>query len=144
MNEWEHKAAICELINKYSGIAGRLHAHALGECFAPDAQVHGVAPLLGQPEPLTGLAAIIDFFDPVFGGLEWLVQQNTITDVVLSEDGRSATASTNLVESAQRKGAETLQLTGRYEDELVWTAQGWRFGKRTLKTFQFRLLEAGS
>ncbi len=138
MNEWQHKAAIREVLNGYSGAAGRLDIEAFLEFFTEDATVYGIAPLLGQPDPLAGHAALRAFFGPSFERLEWLVQMNNITDVVLGADGASATTSTGLVEMARRADADMMVLIARYDDELVLTEDGWRFAKRTLTPFSFK------
>lgn len=137
MGEWEQKAAIREVLGGYSGAAGRLDIDAFVQFFTLDAEVHGIAGLLGQPEPIRGRDAIGAFFGASFERLEWLVQMNNITDVVLGADGRSATASTGLVELAQRREAGMVVLVARYDDELTLEADGWRFRKRTLTPFRF-------
>ena len=142
MNEWESKAAIREALGGYSGAAGRLDIDAFVAFFAEDAEIHGIAGLLGQPEPLRGHAQIAAFFGASFARLEWLVQMNNITDVQLSADGRSATTSTGLVEMAKRKDADMLVLIARYDDELRLTDAGWRFTRRTLTPFRFSTVPA--
>ena len=142
MNEWESKAAIREVLGGYSGAAGRLDIDAFIAFFTEDAEIHGIAGLLGQPEPLQGHAQIAGFFGPSFARLDWLVQINNITDVHLSTDGNSATASTGLVEMAKRKDADMLVLIARYDDELRLTDKGWRFTRRTLTPFRFNQVSA--
>jgi hypothetical protein len=137
MSNWEQKAAILEVLNGYSGAAGRLDIEAFTRFFTEDAEIHGIAALLGQPEPIAGCAAIGAFFGASFQRLEWLVQTNTTTDIDLAPDGASATTSTGLVEMAKRKDADMLVLIARYDDELTLTADGWRFKKRTLTPLRF-------
>jgi len=137
MSEWEQKAAIREVLGGYSGAAGRLDIDAFVQFFTENAEIHGIAGLLGQPEPIVGREAIGAFFGASFERLQWLVQLNNITDVVLGADGRTATTSTGLVELAGRKEANTLVLVARYDDELTLTADGWRFTRRTLTPFRF-------
>jgi ketosteroid isomerase-like protein len=142
MNEWESKAAIREVLGGYSGAAGRLDIDAFIAFFTEDAEIHGIAGLMGQPEPLKGQAQIAAFFGPSFARLDWLVQMNNITDVRLGSDGTSATTSTALVEMAKRKDADMLVLIARYDDELRLTGDGWRFARRTLTPFRFSQLPA--
>ncbi len=142
MNEWETKAAIRDVLSGYSGAAGRLDIAAFMQFFTEDAEVHGIAGLLGQPEPLAGRAQIAAFFGASFQRLEWLVQLNNITDVHLGADGTSATTSTGLLERAKRRDAEVLELIARYDDELRLTQDGWRFTRRTLTPFRFSQLPA--
>jgi hypothetical protein len=142
VNEWEHKAAIREVLSGYSGAAGRLDIDAFIAFFTEDAEIHGIAGLLGQPEPLKGHAQIAAFFGPSFQRLEWLVQMNNITDVHLGADGKSASTSTGLVEMAKRREADMLVLIARYDDELRLTDKGWRFTRRTLTPFRFTQVPA--
>ncbi len=137
MSEWEQKAAITEVLNAYSGAAGRLDIDAFVGFFAEDAEIHGIAGLLGQPEPISGRAAIRQFFGASFERLEWLVQMNTTTDITLGADGASAITRTNLVERAKRKDADMVVLVALYDDELALTKDGWRFTKRTLTPLSF-------
>jgi len=137
VSDWEQKAAIREVLGNYSGAAGRLDIEAFVRCFTEDAEVHGIAGLLGQPEPIAGRDAIGAFFGASFQRLEWLVQMNNITDVNLNADGTRATTSTGLVEMAKRKDANMLVLIARYDDELALTVDGWRFTRRTLTPFRF-------
>jgi len=141
MSQWETKAAISEAINGYSGAAGRLDIKAFTAFFTTDAEIYGVASLLGKPEPTKGHEQIAALFSPSFDVLEWLQQQNTITDIVISADGKTATASTGLIETAKRKNAGTIILTARYDDELALTDKGWRFTKRKLTPLRFQQLE---
>lgn len=141
MSEWETKAAIREVINAYSGAAGRLDINAFTEFFTDNAEVHGIAGLLGQPEPLAGRAQIGTFFGRTFDNVEWLSQMNNTTDIALSADGKHATTSTGLVEMAKRKNANMIVLIGRYDDELILTEHGWRFSKRTFTVYRFSQVE---
>jgi ketosteroid isomerase-like protein len=141
-NEWEAKAAITEVINRYSGAAGRLDIKAIMAFFTPDAELHGVASILGKPEPLKGAEQSTAFFAPLFDSLEWLLQMNTTTDITLSADQTFATASTGLIERAKRKNAAGMVvLTARYDDELVLTEKGWQFTKRRLTPMRFEQVE---
>lgn len=141
MNDWEIKAAITETINNYTGAASRLDIEAFANHFTEDAQVFGVSALVGQDGPLNGRQHIAAFFGPLFANLDWLIQQNTTSDIVISADGKHATAATNIVEMAQKKADRMIVMIGRYNDELVLTADGWRFSKRTLTPFRFSQLD---
>lgn len=137
MSEWETKAAISGVLNAYSGVAGRLDIKAFMRFFADDAEVHGIASLLGQPEPLKGSEQIAGFFGAAFENLEWLVQMNNITDIIVNAEGTRASTSTGLLEMAKRKDADMIVLIARYDDELWLTDEGWRFTKRALTTHRF-------
>lgn len=140
MSEWETKAAVMAVLNRYSGAAARLDIDEYLSVFTPDADFYGVAEMMGQAGPLKGHAAIGAFFGPSFQHLEWLQQQNTITDVTISADGKSATTSTSLTESAKPKGGDQILLIARYEDELVLTDAGWKIAKRTLVPHRFSMI----
>lgn len=140
MSEWETKAAISEVINGYSGAAARLDIKAFTAFFTADAEIHGIASLLGKPEPLKGHEQIAAFFGPSFDALEWLIQMNTITDITVSSDGKTAITSTGLVETGKRKVGNTIELIARYDDELVLTDNVWRFAKRRLTCLRFQPL----
>jgi ketosteroid isomerase-like protein len=141
MSEWETKAAISDTINGYSGAAARLDIKSFTALFTADAEIHGIASMLGKPEPLKGHEQIAAFFGPSFEALEWLIQMNTITDINVSSDGKTAITSTGLVETAKRKGGNTIVLIARYDDELTLTDKGWRFAKRRLTPLRFQQIE---
>ena len=140
MSEWETKAAIQATLNGYSGAAARLKIEPFLAYFTEDAEVHGVAELLGMPGPLIGRAGIGAFFGPLLAGIEWLQQQNTTTDIVLSPDGRTATTSTGLVEMAKPQGRDQMVLIARYDDELALEDGAWKFTRRTLVPYRFSLV----
>ncbi|MFC3172675.1 nuclear transport factor 2 family protein [Novosphingobium bradum] len=138
MSEWEAKAAVIAVINHYSGAAARLDIDEFCSVFTPDITFHGVAEMMGQPGPLKGHEGLRAFFGPAFAHLEWLQQQNTITDVVLGPDGKTAKTSTSITENAKGPGADQIYLLARYEDELVLTGDGWKIAKRTLVPHRFQ------
>jgi hypothetical protein len=137
MSNWEKKAAVQEVLNHYSGAAGRLDIKEYLSVFAEEAEFHGVAELMGQKGPLRGPQAIGAFFGPMLANLEWLQQQNTTTDIAIAADGKTARTSSGLVEMAKPRGAEQIVLIGRYDDELKLTETGWKFTKRTLIPYRF-------
>lgn len=136
MGDWETKAAIQEVLNGYSGAAGRGDIDAFLSFFTQDAEVHGIPELMGLPGPFKGHEGIRGFFGPAFEAMEWLQQQNTTTDITIAPDGRTATTSTGLVEMAKRKEANQIVLIARYDDELVLTGDGWKFARRTLTPYR--------
>lgn len=137
MSDWEAKAAIQEVLNGYSGAAGRCNIEEFLAFFTEDAEVHGIPELMGLPGPFKGHEGLRGFFGPAFENMEWLQQQNTTTDINISADGKSATTSTGLVEMAMVKGAEKpAVLMARYDDELALTADGWKFTRRSLTPYR--------
>jgi len=137
MSDFEKKFAIREVLDGYSGAASRLDIQAFLSFFTSDAEIHGVAKMFGRTDPLKGHAQIGEFFGPSLQNLEWLVQQNTTTDVKLLSGGSRAETRTGVLEMAKRKNASMIVLIARYDDELTLTAAGWRFTKRTLTPFRF-------
>ena len=105
--------------------------------FAEEAEVHGVAELMGQQGPLIGRAAIGAFFGPMFANLEWLMQQNTTTDIAVGPGETTATTSTGLVEMAKPVGQDQIVLLARYDDVLKLVAGRWKFTRRTLVPYRF-------
>lgn len=137
MSEWETRAAIQTALNGYSGAAARLDIEEYLTFFVEDAEFCGVAELLGQPGPLRGKAAIGAFFGPLLAGLEWLLQQNTTTDIAIGADGTTATTSTSLIEQAKPRGRDHMVLVARYDDELKLVDGRWKFTRRTLVPYRF-------
>jgi ketosteroid isomerase-like protein len=137
MSEWETRAAIQAALNSYSGAAARLDIEEFLTHFAEDAEFRGVAELLGFPGPLKGKAAIGSFFGPLLASLEWLQQQNTITDITIGADGTTASASTGLIENAKPRGRDHVVLLARYDDELKLERGRWKFTMRTLVPYRF-------
>lgn len=137
MSEWETKAAIQATLNAYSGAAARRDIDEFLAHFAEEAEVHGVAELMGRPGPLIGRAAIGAFFGPIFANLEWLMQQNTTTDIAVGPGETTATTSTGLVEMAKPVGQAQIVLLARYDDVLKLVAGRWQFTRRTLVPYRF-------
>jgi ketosteroid isomerase-like protein len=142
MSEWETKAAIQAALNGYSGAAARRDIDDYLTYFVVDAEFHGVAEMMGQSGPLKGAAAIGAFFGPMFANLEWLMQQNTTTDITISPDGATARTSTGLVELAKPKGSDQIVLLARYDDELKLVDGRWKFTKRTLVPYRLSQVPA--
>lgn len=136
MGDWETKAAIQEVLNGYSGAAGRGDIEEFLSFFTQDTEFHGIPELMGLPGPFVGHEAIRAFFGAAFERMEWLQQQNTTTDIAIAGDGRSAKTSTGLVEMAKARGAPQIVLIARYDDELELTDGGWKFSKRRLTPYR--------
>ncbi len=137
MSEWETKAAVQAALNAYSGAAARLDIEEFLTHFVEDAEFLGVAELMGQQGPLKGPAAIGAFFGPLLANLEWLMQQNTTTDITIGPDGTTARTSTGLVEMAKPKGRDQIVLMARYDDELKLVDGCWKFTRRNLVPYRF-------
>jgi ketosteroid isomerase-like protein len=142
MSEWETKAAVQAALNSYSGAAARLDIDEFLTHFVEDAEFFGVAELMGQEGPLKGAVAIGAFFGPMLMNLEWLMQQNTTTDITIGPDGSTARTSTGLVELAKPKGSNQIVLMARYDDDLKSVDGRWKFTKRTLVPYRFSQVPA--
>ena len=137
MGKRKAKAQVREVLERYSGAAGRLDIEEYMTFFVEDAEVHGILEMFDQTGPLVGTEAIRGFFGPALGGLKWLQQLNSITDIDISDDGKSATASLALQERAGGDDHEIL-MYGRYDYKLVLTGKGWKFKERRLTVYRFK------
>ena len=98
--------------------------------------MHGILEMFGQTGPLVGLDAMRGFFSQAFHGLDWLMQINSITNIDVSKDGKSATTSLGVAETAEGVNGHIVML-GRYDDRLVLTDDGWKFAERRLTVYKF-------
>lgn len=136
MSDFETKYAVREVLERYSGSAARLDIEEYLTFFTPDAKMYGILEMFGQTGPLVGLDALREFFGAAFAGLDWLIQLNSITDINLAPDGKSATTSLGVVESAAGVNGQIIMM-GRYDDNLVLTDDGWKFKERRLNVYKF-------
>ncbi|MCB2048002.1 MAG: nuclear transport factor 2 family protein [Novosphingobium sp.] len=136
MGKRKAKADVREVVDGYSGAASRLDIDEFLTYFVDDAQVHGVLELFGQTGPMVGKEALRAFFGPALGGLDWLMQHNSITDVNIGKDGKTATTSLAVQERASGPNGEIIML-GRYDDKLMLTDDGWKFTERRLTVYKF-------
>lgn len=131
------KQDVREVLENYSGAAGRLDIDEYMTFFTDDAVMHGILEMFGQTGPLVGKDAIRGFFGPALGGLKWLQQLNSITDIDIADDGESAITSLALQERAGGDDHEIIMF-GRYDDKLVLTDDGWKFAERRLNVYRFK------
>ncbi len=121
------RMAITDLTIEYTWALDRREFDRLHNVFLPDATFN-VAGL-----PLTGIDAIIG---KVSGSLNPLDDsQHLISNHQIQVDGDRATSRCYLQAQHVRKAAEggpNFIFAGRYEDDLVRTAVGWRIAKRSL------------
>jgi hypothetical protein len=136
MGKRKLKADVRELLESYSGSAARLDIDEYLSHFADEPVMHGILEMFGQTGPLVGKDALRGFFRPAFEGLEWLIQLNSITDIRIGENGKTATTSLGVQERAGGANGEVLML-GRYDDKLVLTGDGWKFAERRLTVYKF-------
>jgi ketosteroid isomerase-like protein len=115
---------ILELSARYNRAADGTDVATLLEVFSEDAvvEMHGGpnGPAVFAGEALTGLVA------PFEGQRVHLT-----TDAIVAVDGDRATQqSTLLLCTRSKKRGVAALFTGRYDDELVRTSDGWRFSRR--------------
>jgi ketosteroid isomerase-like protein len=121
-DEW----AIQRLINTYSqyGSVGDWDK-AVGT-YAPD----GVWEIPHFGMRFEGQAAIRQALTDFFAGMDYVIQLNS--PALIDVDGDRATARSNVNEGGKSAGKEEgFAFFGYYADELVRTAEGWKFTKRT-------------
>ena len=116
MGDRKTKADVREVLENYSGAAGRLDIEEYMTFFVEGASVHGVLELFGMTGPLVGSVALRGFFGQAFDGLDWLIQTNSITNIDISEDGKHATTSLGLLERAGGVNGESA-LVARYHHD---------------------------
>lgn len=117
--------AIRMLADQYSAGANSMDARAMAAVYAEDAV------LVSFEHRFEGREAIEKVFGDTIGLMEMMNQVCAAS--VISIDGDRATARWSITEFAKRKGQDKLELfIGDYDDELVRTADGWRFAKRVL------------
>ena len=122
--------AIQRTINIYSQEASLLRWDRVLPLYLPDA-VWSV-PHLGIRRQ--GHAEIRAQLDEFAGWMEFVLQANS--PAVIDLDGDTAIARSSAKESGKFKGRdEALEVLGFYADDLVKTADGWKFARRKFTSF---------
>ena len=129
---------IQQVLNRYTQGSCRADwDHVLGT-FTADGVWHvpGVGTFTGRAEIEPVMAAFV-------AQMDYFIQLNT--PAIIDLDGDSATARSVIRECGKFKGKqEALEVLGFYTDDLVRTADGWKFARRTFKgagMHRFALLE---
>jgi ketosteroid isomerase-like protein len=118
--------AIQQTINAYSYNATIGNLEAMVATYAPD----GVWEVPGIGALCTGHAEILAASQGITGTIEYMVQLNS--PALIQVDGDTATAQSIIRECGKYTGRATnLEVLGLYDDQLVRTAEGWRFARRT-------------
>jgi uncharacterized protein (TIGR02246 family) len=114
--------AIRELTARYNRAFDDVDSEAWADTFTPD----GVMEYSGGP-PISGRDALIEMSRKTGYGFVHIT-----TDPIIEVDGDRATQSCTLIVANRSKAGDpvAIAMTGRYEDELVRTADGWRFERR--------------
>jgi hypothetical protein len=121
------EVAIQQTLNRYTqGASGRDWSQVLST-FTPDGVWEaGGMRFEGQAAMGAAMPAFVAEFD-------YFVQANA--PAVITVDGDKATAHSVIRECGKYAGAdEILEVLGTYSDELVRTAEGWKFTRRTFAT----------
>jgi ketosteroid isomerase-like protein len=118
--------AIQQTLNTYSHSATTGDLEAMVATYAPD----GVWEVPSIGALCTGHAEILAASQGIVGAIEYMVQMNS--PAIIQVDGHTASAQSIIRECGKYAGRDTcLEVLGLYDDQLVRTAQGWRFAKRT-------------
>ena len=122
--------AIQQLLNRYSEGACRRDWAQVMATFAADA----VWAVPSQGVELTGHAAIQPAMAGFVDQMDYFVQMNSAA--VIEVDGDSASSRCVIRECGKFAGRdEALEVLGQYEDALVRTADGWKFTRRSFRSF---------
>jgi ketosteroid isomerase-like protein len=116
--------AIQDLLNRYCYNADYNPPEAMREVFTPDALWE--VPAMGLR--CEGIEAIIAFFSGSRSANSGA--RHVISNILVEGEGDRARASAYLQVVAIDNGQHTILSFGRYQDELVRTAAGWRFSHR--------------
>jgi ketosteroid isomerase-like protein len=121
--------AIQETINLYTEGASRSDWAQVMSTFTPD----GAWVVPAQNARFEGHEAMLAAMSGFASQTEYWVQINS--PAIIHVDGDKATARSIIRESGRFKGADSiLEVVGFYKDELVRTADGWKFKQRTFET----------
>jgi ketosteroid isomerase-like protein len=121
----EHILAIRSLTEQYIAAANRLDAKGMAAVYAEDGEI------IALGNRFSGRAAIEKVFVETMGIMD--VMNQICSGGVIDVEGNRATAHWSVAEFAKRQGADKLEIfIGDYQDELIFTAEGWRFTKRVL------------
>ena len=126
MDAVEDELAIRRLASAYTDAINRRDAVAAASVYAPD----GTASKDGGPDVPPG--KMLRNFERVVDRLQFLFQM--LHSGVVDLQGDQATARWWLSEIQWMGEGDHLLWAGTYEDEVVRTAHGWRFARRTLTT----------
>jgi uncharacterized protein (TIGR02246 family) len=118
--------AIQQLISAYHEAGSLAEYDRMVATYAPD----GVWEFTSSGRRFVGHAAIREAVDAFTGRLQYVAQINAPATIAV--DGDTATARSSIRETAKFAGLdEGIEAFGVYRDELVRTADGWRFARRT-------------
>jgi ketosteroid isomerase-like protein len=123
------EVAIQQTINTYTVAASRADWPQLLSTFTAD----GIWEVPARGMRLQGQAAIQPAMAGFVAQMAYFVQVNA--PAVIKVDGETATARSVIRECGKFADRdEALEVLGIYEDELVRTAQGWKFARRVFRS----------
>jgi hypothetical protein len=123
--------AIQRLAHTYSWAASKGNLDALVATFADIGILSGFAVLVGRTESeIVGRKAIRELFAGFLPGVELIHQLSQLGAVTVTAN--TAQADVMVSEHVRWRGQRVSVFTGYYADDLVRTADGWRYAKRTL------------
>lgn len=125
--------AIQQLLNRYSVGSSRREFDDVVSTYAPN----GVWEIASWNQSYDGHAAIREALLSLTAQTEYVVQQNS--PAVITVDGDTATATSVICENGKQADSDgAFQALGYYVDQLVRTAEGWRFKRRSFELVSMR------
>ena len=122
------QVAIQQLIARYIESASSGNIDGVGSTFADD----GVWEVPAFPMRVVGPEAIKAKISELLQPMEYLVQLGAPASITVNGD--RATARSAMREGCKFKGKNVAaEILGVYDDDLVRTAQGWKFARRTFE-----------
>jgi uncharacterized protein (TIGR02246 family) len=122
----DDRAEITELLARYAIACDRREFEQVGACFTEDGQATFAGTRLGP-----GRDAIVTYLQPL---VDVLMTQHVVGTASISVDGDRATATSyttvTFVRPAANGGHEAVHRGLSYDDQLVRTADGWKFKER--------------
>lgn len=123
--------AVQQLVLGYSAAASRGDAGSIAASFTERGVLAGFAALVGRDDAeIHGQDGIRGLFEGFLPGIEFIHQMAQL--VALEITGDTARGEVMVSECVRWRDQPVSLFLARYADELVRTADGWRFAKRTL------------
>jgi uncharacterized protein (TIGR02246 family) len=129
---FEDRFAIRELVDRYSDAVNERDWPAFESCFTEDGVWDVGAPFSFV---LEGRALIVQIASEKISEQQYVIQ--TPHAVVIKLNGDTATVRATMQECMRAPDGSGMQMFGTYYDDLVRTADGWRFKLRRFRTAIF-------
>ena len=124
----EDRLAINDLFVRYTTALDRGDVETLVDCFTPDGSLD--SPAVGRHAGHAAIRAFAERFARFHEGGAQL--RHVISNLAVEIDADHATATCYLMNVLTRDGKSRLLAPGRYECELVKSADRWRFHRRVV------------